>query len=512
VPLSSTSRSTIDDHEPHYRAVEARDPRFDGWFVAAVTSTGIYCRPSCPARTPARRNVRFYPTPAAAQGAGFRACKRCRPDAAPGSPEWRTRTDLAARAMALIADGVVDRDGVGGLSRRLGYGERHLNRLLTAELGAGPQALARAQRAQTARILIETTDLPFTTVAFGAGFSSVRQFNDTVREIFAASPTEMRSRAIRHRAPTAGSLTLRLPHRRPFAAAEILHFLARRAVAGLEEGDGTAHRRTLALPHGGGTAELVPAADHVRATLHLDDIRDLTAAVERCRHLLDLDADPVAVDERLGADPVLGPLVGARPGLRLPGCTDPFEVAVRTVVGQQVSVAAARTVTGRLVACLGEPLVSREPGPAPGLTHRFPTPLAIAAADPSTLGMPLARGRALVALAAAVADGHVRLDRGVAPDETRAALLSVPGIGPWTASLIALRGRGDPDEFLPTDLGVRHALGDLGLPSHPAAATALADTWRPWRSYALVHLWAHLDAPHVPTPGRPDPTPPRSTR
>ncbi len=498
------------DHELHYRAVEARDPRFDGWFVTAVTSTGIYCRPSCPARTPARRNVRFYPTPAAAQGAGFRACKRCRPDAAPGSPEWRTRTDLAARAMALIADGIVDREGVRGLSTRLGYSERHLNRLLTAELGAGPQALARAQRAQTARILIETTDLPFTTVAFGAGFSSIRQFNDTVREVFAASPTEMRARAAGRRAPAAGTLTLRLPHRRPFAADEILRFLARRAVTGLEAGDATRHRRTLALPHGGGTVELVPTDGHVRATLHLDDIRDLTAAVERCRHLLDLDADPVAVDDRLGSDPVLGPLVAARPGLRLPGCTDPFEVAVRTVVGQQVSVAAARTVTGRLVARFGEPLVSPDTARDPTLTHRFPTPQAIAAADPATLGMPLARGRALVGLAAAVADGRVRLDRGVTPEDTRAGLLALTGIGPWTASLLALRGRGDPDEFLPTDLGVRHALLDLGLPSNPAAATALAETWRPWRSYALVHLWAHL-ARH-PRRAPPPDTAPRSTR
>lgn len=478
-----------DDHERCYQAVVARDERFDGWFVTAVTSTRIYCRPSCPARTPARRNVRFYPTAAAAQGAGFRACKRCRPDAAPGSPEWRQRTDTAARAMVLIADGVVDREGVGGLAARLGYSERHLHRLLRAELGAGPQALARAQRAHTARVLIETTDLPLTTVAFGAGFASTRQFNQTVRDVFASTPTEMRRRASRTRASTPGAVSLRLPFRRPLAADALMAFLARRGVRGLEVGDGSHHRRTMALPHGGGTVALRPEVDHVRATLRLDDVRDLTAAVERCRRLLDLDADPEAIDERLGGHSTLGPLVAARPGLRIPGATDPFEVAVRTVVGQQVSVAAARTTTATLVARFGEPLAT----PHDGLTHRFPTPDALAAADPRTLGMPAARGRTVVTLATAVADGTVRLDPGVTPDEARASLTALPGVGPWTASLVALRGRGDPDEFLPTDLGVRHALTRLGRTPTPAAAAALAEAWRPWRSYALLHLWTLLD-------------------
>jgi AraC family transcriptional regulator of adaptative response / DNA-3-methyladenine glycosylase II len=482
----------IDDFERCYRAVQGKDARFDGWFVTAVTSTGIYCRPSCPAITPKRANVRFHPTAAAAQLAGFRACKRCRPDAAPGSPEWNVRADAVGRAMRLIADGVVDRDGVHGLAARLGYSERHLYRLLRAEVGAGPLALARAQRAQTARLLVETTELPFSQVAFGAGFASIRQFNDTVRAVFAATPTELRRRsggAIRDAAVSgaAGVVSLRLPVRQPFDGDALLAFLGRRAVAGIEERTGNAYRRTLRLPHGPAVVELAPRADHVACRLRLADLRDLTRAVQRSRRLLDLDADPVAVGMVLGSDALLAPLVAKAPGLRSPGHVDGAELALRAVLGQQVSLGAARTHTARLVVTAGTPL----PAPDGGLTHLFPEPAAVAELDAS-LAMPDRRRRTVRMLASRLADGTITIDAGTDRSELERQLTALDGVGPWTAAYVALRGLGDPDVFLAGDLGVRRALEQLGRPGDPRSAAARAEPWRPWRSYALHHLWASL--------------------
>jgi AraC family transcriptional regulator, regulatory protein of adaptative response / DNA-3-methyladenine glycosylase II len=476
------------DWDACYRAVQSRDARFDGWFFTAVTSTHIYCRPSCPAITPKRANVRFYPTAAAAQQAGFRACKRCRPDATPGSPEWDLRSDLVGRAMRLIADGVVDRDGVSGLARRLGYSERHLTRQLTAEVGAGPIALARAQRAQTARLLLETTELTVTQVAFAAGFASIRQFNDTVRAVFATTPTELRARQQRTGSPVPGLVSLRLPYRAPLDAATLWRFLAHRAVRGVEECDGLVYRRSLRLPHGSAVVELQPAAGHVACRLRLEDVRDLAAAVQRSRRVLDLDADPVAVDAALGADPVLAPLVARSPGRRVPGHVDGDELAVRALLGQQVSVTAARTTAGRLAERFGKPLTA----PYEGVTHVFPDAATLADLQPSDLPMPASRARAFVALNTAIAAGDLVLDAGADRDDVEQRLLALPGIGPWTAAYIRLRALGDPDVFLPTDLGVRHALDRLGVPSDPRSAAALAETWRPWRSYALHHLWESL--------------------
>ncbi len=478
----------IEDEERCYRAVQSRDPRFDGIFCVGVTSTHIYCRPSCPAVTPKRENVRFYPTTAAAQSAGFRACLRCRPDATPGSPEWDRRADLVGRAMRLIADGVVDRDGVAGLASRLGYSARHLHRQLAAEVGAGPIALARAQRAQTARILIETTDLSFADVAFAAGFASIRQFNDTIREVFARTPTAMRASRRRAQDRVAGTITVRLAVRQPFDGAGLVAFLATRAVPGVEEVvDGT-YRRTLRLPHGLATVALTPHADHVQARFGLDDLRDLAAAVHRCRRLLDLDADPAAVASVLGATGVLGPVVRACPGRRVPGAVDGFELAVRAVLGQQISVAGARTLAGRLVAAVGTPL----DGPDGGLTHAFPLAGAVAGAPDTALAMPARRRDTLRSVAATVAAGDLDLDPGADRGATEAALVAHPGIGPWTASYVAMRALGDPDAFLPTDLGVRHALEGLGAPGDPASAELAAQSWRPWRSYAVMHLWSTL--------------------
>ena len=338
-PEPATMNGVIDDFERCYRFMRSRDARYDGFFFVGVTSTGIYCRPSCPARLPHRRNVRLFASAAAAQAAGLRACKRCEPDAAPGSPAWNRRADVAGRAFRLIADGIVDREGVTGLASRLGFSERQLNRILVAEVGAGPAQLARAQRAQAARTLIESTGLSFAEVALAAGFGSIRQFNDTVRAIYARTPSELRRRARRTRgATTPGAVELRLPARAPLDGRWLLEFLGARAIPGVEHVEAGTYRRSLALEHGAGLVALTPEADAVRCVLRLDDLRDLTAAVARCRRLLDLDADPLSIAGQLGADPVLGEVARRRPGLRVPGTVDGFELAVRAIVGQQVSV------------------------------------------------------------------------------------------------------------------------------------------------------------------------------
>ena len=389
--------------------------------------------------------------------------------------------------MRLIADGVVDRDGVHGLAAQLSYSDRQLNRLMTTELGAGPLALARVQRAQTARLLIETTEMSFTDVAFAAGFSSVRQFNDTIREVFAVAPSEMRSR--RGRRPNGpGVVTVQLARREPYNAPAIFQFLGVRAVPGVEAWDGTTYSRVLTLPHGHGTVALTPLADAIRCELRLDDWRDLQAAVQRCRRLLDLDADPVAIDQLLSSDDVLAPLVAARPGLRSPAHVDGNELAVRAILGQQVSVAGARTHAARLARALGVPVRS----PVGELTHAFPTAEAIATIDPESLAMPMARRSALIGLCASLASGRIVIDAGVDRAELSEQLLGLRGIGPWTVSYIAMRALGDPDVFMPTDLGVRHGLERLGLDGSPNCAALAAEPWRPWRSYALHHLWAQL--------------------
>lgn len=471
----------IEDFERCYRAVTAKDRRFDGWFITAVTSTHIYCRPSCPALTPRRSNVRFFATPAAAQAAGFRACKRCRPDASPGSPEWHARGDLVARAMRLISDGIVEREGVGGLARQLHFSERHLHRQITAELGAGPQAIARAHRAQAARTLVETSDLGLAEIAFAAGFGSIRQFNDTIRDVFATTPSELRSRSPRDGRPH-GVLVLRLARREPFDGQGLFDFLGQRAVPGLEAWDSDLFRRTLNLPHGGAMADLRLCPDHVSLTLQLEDMKDLASAVNRCRSLLDLDADPEAIDESLAHDRRLAGLVRAVPGRRLPGSVDGFELACRAVVGQQVSIRAARTLLARLVEALGSPL----PFSGDVSLRRFPTVTQVAEADLHGLGILPRRGATLTALATAVAEGEITLDPGADRDETESRLLQIKGIGPWTASYIRMRALGDPDVFLPTDLGARRAAERVGLKGNLAEA---AVSWRPWRSYALQHLW-----------------------
>jgi AraC family transcriptional regulator of adaptative response / DNA-3-methyladenine glycosylase II len=481
------------DFERCYRAVESRDARFDGWFITAVKTTGIYCRPSCPTPVrPKRENVSFYPTAAAAQLAGFRACKRCRPDASPGSPEWNVRGDLVGRAMRLIGEGIVDREGVAGLARRLAVSERHLHRLLLNELGAGPLAIARAQRAQTARTLIETTDLPFIDVAFAAGFESVRQFNDTVREVFALTPTALRTSGRRRGDIVEGALMLRLPYRPPLDWPALSSWLRVRALPGVAHADGNAYRRTLRLPRGAAVVSLEPVNGHITCTLTLESMSDLTTAVRQCRRLLDLDADPMSVVEVLSKDRRLSPIVRKHPGLRAPGAVDGTELAIQAVLGQQVSLAAARTLAARLVTAHGDVIKIADPT----LTHVFPNAEAIAEADLSKLGVPATRRATLHALATAIARGTLTLDPGADRADTYTKLLAIPGIGEWTAGYIVMRALGDPDTFLPGDLGIKRAGARLGLGANPRTISEHAAAWRPWRTYATHQLWATL----TPTP------------
>ncbi|MDT5312038.1 MAG: AraC family transcriptional regulator [Mycobacterium sp.] len=482
-----------EDFDRCYRAVQSKDSRFDGWFVTAVLTTGIYCRPSCPVRPPFARNVRFYPTAAAAQREGFRACKRCRPDASPGSPEWNVRGDVVGRTMRLIADGTVDREGVTGLAARIGYTTRQLERLLQAEVGANPLALARAQRTQTARVLIETTDLPFGDVAFAAGFSSIRQFNETLMAVTALTPTLLRQRARARfgpgRSTGSGMVTLRLPVRTPFAYEGLFGHLAASAVPGVEEVRDGAYRRTLRLASGNGVVSLTPQPDHVQCQLSLDDFRDLSTAIARCRRLLDLDADPEAVLDVLSRDTRMTALVAKAPGQRIPRTVDESELALRVVIGQQISVKAARTHAGRLTEVYGSPIDDSN-----GLlTHVFPSVEQLADLDTAHLAFPTSRQRTFVGLVRALADGDVVLDPGCDWNRAREQLLALPGVGPWTAEVIAMRGLGDPDAFPVTDLGVLAAARTLGLPADPRELKEHSGRWRPWRAYATQHLWTALE-------------------
>ncbi|MFC5287234.1 AlkA N-terminal domain-containing protein [Actinokineospora guangxiensis] len=481
----------LTDPDLRYRAVTARDARFDGQFITAVRTTGIYCRPSCPATTPKRQNVEFYATSAAAQQSGYRACRRCLPDAVPGSPEWDLRADLAGRAMRLIADGAVERDGVPGLAARLGYSERHLTRVLTAELGAGPLALARAHRAHQARLLLETTALPATDVAFAAGFASVRQFNDTIREVFATTPTALRAARRGERPVSPGRVVLRLPVRAPFDADGVLAFLAARSVDGVEEADAGAYARTLRLAHGTATARLRPVNGHLECALALTDMRDMGSAVARLRRLFDLDADPVAVDEVLAADPALAASVAAVPGIRVPGTVDGAETLIRALLGQQVTVAAARTAATRLTAALGE----RLPSPDGALSTLFPTAAAVAEHGASVLTGPAQRVESVVAVCAAVAAGDLELHVGADSAELGERLCAFGGIGPWTAGYVVTRLLGASDTLLLTDVALRKGAGVLGIPSTPDALAERGERWAPWRSYAGMHLWRAAAAP-----------------
>ncbi|GAA1404501.1 Ada metal-binding domain-containing protein [Catellatospora coxensis] len=429
----------------------------------------------------------------------------------PGSPQWDNRADVTARAVRLIGDGVVDRGGVPELASRLGYTERHLNRLLTEELGAGPLALARTQRAQTAKTLITKTGLGLSEIAFAAGFGSIRQFNDTFREVYGCAPSTLR----REGTPVDGVVSLRLSYRAPLHTEALFGFLGARTITGVDSHADGRYTRSMRLPHGPATVTLWAAntgaagslgaargaadreptdpdgalgagtrAGFIEAELRLSDMRDLTPAVARCRRLLDLDADPDAVDSVLAGDPALAGAVAAEPGVRLPRSVDGFEMAVRAVVGQQISVAGARTVLTRLLPPDDQGRADRPDLP----TRFFPTPEQLLALPDEAFSMPASRRRTLRAVAEAVRDG-LRLDAGSDRAATREALLALPGVGPWTADYIALRALGDPDVLLTTDLGTRRGAKALGLPDDPDDLARHAERWRPWRSYAQIRLW-----------------------
>lgn len=478
----------MEDFDSGYRAVASRDRRFEGRFLVAVTTTGVYCRVGCPSRTPSPDHVRLFPSPAAAEAAGFRACRRCRPDRA-DAPE----AALVARALRLIADGVGDEAGVGDLARRLGVSPRTLDRRFTAAVGATPLQLVRSRRVQTARTLIARSSMPIVDVAFAAGFGSLRQFNETMREELGVPPGALR----RASAPAAdgrdgpdGWLTLRLPRRDPFACGPLLAFLAARAIPGVESGSAAEYSRSLRTRGGTAVVRLSPGAGHVLLRVRLDDLADLEDVVLRCRRLLDLNSDPGAVAADLGRDALLAPLVAARPGLRVPGSAEPFETAVRAVLGQQVSVPAARTLAGRLVARHGDPLVSS----VGELTHLFPAPERLAGADLDGLGITGRRIELIRALSRAVAAGAVDLTGGAAA-AFEATLGELTGFGPWTRAYVAMRARGDPDAIPLSDLGLRRAMERLGEPGDPPSIARRAEGWRPWRAYAALHLWESLSSP-----------------
>lgn len=474
------------DFDLCYKATLSRDARFDGQFFVAVGTTGIYCRPICPAPMPFAEQIRFYSCAAAAEAAGFRACRRCHPEASPGSPEWNIRADLAARALRLIADGVVDVEGVSGLAQRLAVSERHLHRELLAEVGVGPLALARTRRAQTARLLIDQTDLSLTTIAFTAGFSSIRQFNETMQDAFGCAPSSFR-RNVSPPQGGEGKLILRLSYRPPFESAALLSYLRRRAVPGVEEVTDRWYRRTISLPRSNGIIELEPkaSANVVLLRLQLSDLSDLSLLVQRCRQFFDLDADPARIAEVLGEDSLLAPLVKARPGLRIPGTMDEFELAVHAIVGQQMSVAGTQTVLGRLAKGIGVPLDK----PVGMLSHFFPSPQLVLAASLQEIGITEKLADALQALARAVVEEKLVLSRDADREQTMARLLRLPEMESWTVSSIAMRALGDPDAYQPGDPDL---LAHHGLAMDTGAIKKHAEAWRPWRAYALHYLWASL--------------------
>lgn len=460
------------DFEAMYQAMDSRDRRFDGRFFVAVKTTGIYCRPICPAPTPRRQNTSFYRYAAAAELAGFRPCRRCRPEVSPDTPEWDTRADLVGRGLRLIAEGVADGHGVSGLAGRLRVSERHLQRLFKAEVGATPGVVARSRRARLARQLLTESDLPVTHVAFTAGFGSVRAFNDTIRQIYKVTPSELRRGA----GSADGSLHLQLQYRPPLAAEELLRFLAVHAVPGVEQVT-ESYRRVVPFGRAEAVIELTPTPEAVLLAVDTTEIDSLAPLIQRCRQLMDLDADPHVINQHLGRSAPLRQLVSRRPGLRLVGSYDPFQSAVQAILSRGASPRLAASLAGGLAARFGTPL-SR---PIDGMHHLFPTTQQLEAGDLEAVGVPMTRANAIRALAAALLDGSLQIDGSMDPADASQALRAIPGIGERTAAMIALRALRDPDAF-PVATLLKSQRQNL-TPEH-------VDEWRPWRGYAAMHLWA----------------------
>ena len=492
------------DPEACYRAFASRDRRFEGRFVTAVVTTGIYCRPGCPARLPRRRNMRFFLCAAAAEEAGFRPCLRCRPDGVPGSPAWAGTSATVNRALRLIDDGALDDVGVEQLAERLGVTDRHLRRLFAEHLGASPHAVARTRRAHFARRLIDETRLPFGEIAFSAGFANVRRFNHAMRETFGRSPRELRRRMRRAPAPGVdGELRLTLRARAPFDGRAVLAFLAARAVPGLERIERGSYHRAIELDGGHTMLTVKPAAGVLQVSVARPTPRDLIGIAARVARVFDLNADATQILAHLKRDAMLARALGDRHDLRVPGAWHPFELAVRAILGQQVSVRGATTLAARLVQAFGEPLAE----PAHGVTHVFPTAQRLASAGLGAIGLTRARAASLTGLARAVTEGELRFDRLGDLDQAVRTLTKLPGIGDWTAHYIAMRALGEPDAFPAADLGLLRAMEpadagparsrsgtSLGHRAAPTAATpreleTRSEAWRPWRAYAVMALW-----------------------
>jgi len=485
------------DHDACYRALSTRDARFDGRLFVGVRTTGIYCRPICPARTPNRENVTFYPSAAAAQAAGFRPCLRCRPETSPDLALWRGTANTVARALALIETGGLDDTSVEALADRLGVGERQLRRLFRQHLGASPIAVAQTRRVLLAKQLLHETRLSMAEVAMAAGFGSVRRFNETFRGLFGRPPAALRRAGAAEQ--TTGVVSLRLAYRPPYDWEAMLAFLAARAIPGVEVVADGRYARTIGLREGQGVLTVEAAArDRVSVTLRFPDLRALPTIIARVRRVFDLAADPVAIGAHLRVDPRLAPLVVARPGLRVPGAWDGFELAVRAILGQQITVPAASGLAGKLVRAYGEPMPDAG-GVAEGLTHLFPTPDRLAGADLSALGMPRPRAAALSSLARAVAADPMIFGPRRSLEEALDRLRALDGVGEWTAQYIAMRQLREPDAFPAADIGLLRAMAAANG-RRPTSAQLLvhAERWRPWRAYAALHLWASAKAASLP--------------
>jgi AraC family transcriptional regulator, regulatory protein of adaptative response / DNA-3-methyladenine glycosylase II len=490
------------DHDACYRAVSTRDPRFDGRIFIAVRTTGIYCRPICPARTPKRENVAFYPTASAAQQAGFRPCLRCRPESSPDLAAWRGTSNTVSRALALISEGGLDGAAVDALALRLGVGERQLRRLFRQHLGASPIAVAQTRRVLFAKQLIVETTMPMAEIALASGFGSIRRFNATFQALYQRPPRELRrSRNRDHEESGAAGITLTLPFAHPYDWDAMIGFLAARAISGIEAVAGhERYRRSIALDRAQGIVAVEPDGRHrgLRVTISFPRIASLAEIVRRVRHVFDLGADPQAIGEDLSRDPLLAPLVARRPGLRVSGAWDGFELAVRAILGQQIAVTAAAKLAARLVAAHGEPMRARR---SDGITHTFPTPARLAAADLQSLGMPAARAGALSSLAASAVAEPRLFGTTHTLEAAIARLRSLPGIGEWTAQYIAMRALREPDAFPAADIGLARAVTRPGG-GRPNVADILAraEAWRPWRAYAAQHLWTADGAASQPIP------------
>lgn len=473
-----------------FQAFASRDARLDGRLFGAVVTTGVYCRPVCPARTPRPENFRFYDSAAAAQHAGYRPCLRCRPETAPELGSWNGTANTVARAIALIDLGALDRGDLRDLADRLGVGDRHLRRLFHDQIGASPVAVAQTRRLLMARRLVLETRLSMSEVALAAGFGSVRRFNEAFRAMFQRAPASLRTdRSLEP--DSSGRVTLNLSYRPPYDWPRVLDFFAQRRVEGVEAIDGGAYVRTLAVGDAVGVVRVAHGRrENLEVSLWFPDLRALPLVLTRVRHVFDLAMDPDRIRSHLGEDPDLGPLVDERPGLRAPGAWDGFEMAVRAILGQQVSVPAARAIAGRLTAAYGAP-VDNEAARGFGLTRLFPDPGRLAGLDPEELPMPRSRGRALAAIARlALEDAHL-FGPGQALESAVGRLAALPGVGPWTAHYIAMRALREPDAFPHSDLALLRAMADpAGQRPSPEALLARAEVWRPWRAYAAAHLWA----------------------